>query len=1150
MAKFAPPEQFDFTTPEKWADWKQRFLRFRLATKLSAENEEIQVASLLYAMGPETESVFRQFHFQEAADADKWDPVIQKFDDHFIPQKNVIHHRAVFHRRLQSPTETVEQYVRALHTLAVNCDFTDKNEAIRDMFVIGIRDQEVSKQLQLINRLTLELAVQHARQSEEVANQASALARDSVQSSTTDVDALSAEVDAVRRQHQRKGPSRSDKSARSSYSKPARQTAPVSQCTNCGYEHVPGNCPAKRSKCYACGRHGHYRKMCRSKPQKKANVQEVTDEATPTMFFGNVKNVTQSRPWSITLKMYDVNVDFKIDSGADATIVSHDTYKHMHNAPALQPPDTAFCTLAGELHCLGWFEARTQYKEDIYTFQAYVVQGNTNLLGRDVCHAMKLIVPAPHVVNMVSSDVFGPIVKPMSVDPVKLTLCDDFVPYHISAPRKIPIPLQSAVAQELQWMLDNNIIRPVTEPVDWCAPISTPVKKNGQVRVCVDLRQLNKYLKRPRYQLPTFDTITAQLSRSTYFTKLDASRGYWQLPLDESSQLLTTFMTPQGRFCFTRMPFGISVASQIFQSTIADVLKDLDGVVCYQDDVLIHAATRDLHEQRVNAVLDRIQQVGMKLNKDKCVFGATQIEFLGHCISGDGVRPDPSKIKAITELPTPTPDTLKSVLGMINYLGQFVPNLQSVLKPINDLLKSDVEFIWGDAQETAFQRVKQLLSEAPALAFYDPERPTTVSCDASAYGIGGVIMQEHNGMLKPVAFCSRTLSKAEQAYAQIEKECLACTWVCEKLSMYLLGLPKFRLCTDHKPLIPLIRHRDVDKAPPRIQRLLLRLMPYRCEAEYVPGKFLFVADGLSRSPVDSPDDQTEMLQDEVTSYVHALENSWSMSNSRLTQVREMIQEDPVLQIVARYVQNGWPKYIRDVPESVKPYYAISAHLSHSSGVLTYDGRVFIPKRLQHEMLLCLHQGHWGINKTKSLASETIWWIGINKDIKNMIAKCDKCQVRQASQVHEPLIASGVPPGPWIRIGADLCQDGRNHYLVMVDYYSKYIEIFRISTQKSKEIVLKMKSAFARFGIPFEVITDNGPCFASAEFQSFAQDCGFKHTTTSPHFPQANGQVESAVKIAKKIMQQNDPFTALLQYRATPTAATGTAGYSRLVPLNF
>jgi hypothetical protein len=991
MAKFAPPQPFDFTKPEQWADWKQRFVRFRLATKLTAETEEIQVASLIYAMGPEAENVFRQFQFAEDGDKDKWEPVLQKFDEHFIPQKNVIHHRAVFHRHYQGPTETVEQYVRSLYTLAENCDFTDKNEAIRDMFVIGVRDQEVSKQLQLVNKLTLELAIQHARQSEEVTNQASVLARDNPQSTNVDVD-------AVKRQQYRKGPSRD---SRNGHGKPARQFQNKSrnanesqatvQCGNCGYDHVPGSCPARRSKCYACGRHGHFRKMCRSRPQRRANVQEVAEDvavdnlhsvpAWPTMFFGDVTCPDRSKPWSCSLQVYGVNVDFKIDSGADATIITYDAYKQMQDAPALQPSDTAFCTLAGELHCLGWFKASTLYNQETYTFRAYVIKGSVNLLGRDVCHAMKLIVPAPHVINMVSdSDLFGPIVKPMSVDPVKLTLCDDYVPYHISAPRKVPIPLQGAVAQELQWMLDNNIIKPVTDPVDWCAPISLPVKKNGQVRVCVDLRQLNKYLKRPRYQLPTFDTITAQLSKSAYFTKLDASRGYWQLPLDESSQLLTTFMTPQGRFCFTRMPFGISVASEIFQCTIADLLKDLDGVVCYQDDVLIHAPTQTLHDQRVQAVIDRLKKAGMKLNKEKCVFCATQVEFLGHCISSSGISPAPSKVKAITQLPTPTPQTLKSVLGMINYLGQFIPDLQTILRPINYLLKSDVEFMWGEAQESAFRQVKQLISEAPVLAFYDPNLPTIVSSDASAYGIGGVIMQEHDGVLKPVAFCSRTLSKAEQAYAQIEKECLACTWVCEKLSMYLIGLPKFRLCTDHKPLIPLIRNRDVDKAPPRIQRLLLRLMPFRCEAEYVPGKFLHVADALSRSPVDVPDAQEELLQNEITSYVHAMESGWSMSSDRLTQVAKMVQEDPVLKVVATFIQTGWPKYIKDVPEDVKPYYGISAHLSHSNGVLTYDGRVIVPKSLQQEMLLRLHQGHWGINKTKSLASDTIWWFGINKDI--------------------------------------------------------------------------------------------------------------------------------------------------------------------------
>ena len=200
----------------------------------------------------------------------------------------------------------------------------------------------------------------------------------------------------------------------------------------------------------------------------------------------------------------------------------------------------------------------------------------------------------------------------------------------------------------------------------------------------------------------------------------------------------------------------------------------------YQDDVLIHAATKIEHDERLNAVLTKLSQINMKLNKDKCVYSQTQLEFLGHLITPQGCLPDPAKVQAIAQLPDPTAENLRSVVGMVNYLGRFVPNLQSIMKPINDLLKSDVEFVWGSSQSEAFNKVKTLLTKAPVLSFFDPKLPTVLSCDASSYGVGSVLLQEHDGQLRPIAFASRMLSTSEQHYAQIEKECLSCTWACEK----------------------------------------------------------------------------------------------------------------------------------------------------------------------------------------------------------------------------------------------------------------------------------------------------------------------------------------------------------------------------------
>ena len=199
------------------------------------------------------------------------------------------------------------------------------------------------------------------------------------------------------------------------------------------------------------------------------------------------------------------------------------------------------------------------------------------------------------------------------------------------------------------------------------------------------------------------------------------------------------------------------------------------------------------------------------------------------------------RVAAIQNLALPTNVTeLKRALGMINYLCSYIDQLSTVLKPLNDLLKCDVYWFWGPQQEAAFAKVKDLISTAPVPTYFNPTKITVVSADASSYGLGGVLLQYHGKELRPVAFASRTLSQAKKGYAQIEKECLAGVWCCEKLD--------FKLFTDHKLLVPLINTHDLNKAPIRCQRLLIRMMRYNPEAQYVPGKQLVVADTLSRAP--------------------------------------------------------------------------------------------------------------------------------------------------------------------------------------------------------------------------------------------------------------------------------------------------------------
>lgn len=395
----------------------------------------------------------------------------------------------------------------------------------------------------------------------------------------------------------------------------------------------------------------------------------------------------------------------------------------------------------------------------------------------------------------------------------------------------------------------------------------------------------------------------------------------------------------------------------------------------------------------------------VKLNFDKFQLRISAVNYLGSVISHQGMKPDPAKVTAVTNMPTPCDEqAVRRLLGMINFLAPHIPNMANITAPLRDLVKDNIHFQWGPEADSAWKQIKDILSTNPILQFFDPAVKSVIQADASQNGLGACLMQKG----KPVAYASRSLSPAERNYAQIEKELLAIVFASTKFHQFIYGFHT-DVQTDHKPLESIVK-KPLHKISPRLQRMLLCLQKYDLSLKFVKGKYLHVANTLSRALCDDPPCE-DFDSDETKAAVHVILKSLPASEPRIKDFQVATETDSQLQQLRAVIEEGWPNNITNVPKQLHQFWKVKEDLYVANNLILMGDRLVIPSSRRDLVLKAVHEGHLGIDKCKARARSRVYWPGINDAIEAYVKKCSVCNTYSKANQKETLLPHPVPMCP-------------------------------------------------------------------------------------------------------------------------------------------
>eukprot|EP00116_Pleurobrachia_bachei_P000821 sb/3461083/ len=1141
------------------AAWIDRLNQLHI---LNAAPADKKVASLLVNIGQTGYEALANLTYPEVPSKKGYEELIKLLEDHVLPQELTISERSKFYAIYQERTETVREFSARVKRRAATCNFIAEalDQQLRDKFICGLRDERIRAVLIAEDaKLTFAKSVEKANLKHSAAEEARKMA------SPASNPVIKSEVFAVGDRWEPK------------------------RCTKCTLRgHIALDC---HTKCFKCEGIGHLAKDCRrgrnqwfkkdsKRPKKEVGLVE-TEEFTllnEGELNHRVNAIDQSRivrksvdqsekivresidqSQSLTLPIHrefggrgaptitaEIKISekepgktttFLVDTGAGVSFINTNLFNEFKKCKSVETVRLAngeaikCCQVVAKVSVGG--------KEKNCILRC--APGVPNLWGRDL---LDTFMSKWSIVAAVEIEEFEKKVREHAVFEDQMGTYKGGEARIQLKPESKPIfakarPAPFALREPLKKALDEQVKTGVMVRVDtsaWASPIVVVPKPDGAVRVCGDYSAtVNPRVDCTTYPLPTTEECFVAVAGGEKFTKIDLKAAYSQIKLNKSDQELLTLNTPFGLYRWTRLPFGLSSSSAIFQRVMDEVLKGIEGTVCRVDDILISAPNDKEHMSRVRQVLERLEKAGLRAKDSKTVIMANKVEYLGYEISREGIKPLRSKVETLARMAFP-PDRAKLVtwLGAVGYYSRFIRNLATLSEPLNQLRSKDAPWVVGEREKRAFREIQKQLTSTGFLAVYRPELPLVLDCDASCFGLGGVLSQVENGIERPIEFISRKMTSAERNYSQIEREALSIVWAVNRLHQYLYAR-EFKLRTDHKPLVVLFGPKKDMKltALGRVQRWGLILAQYRYIIEFRKTEEHANADLCSRFPL-------EYSGESWTAGVPCVNNVEKSRTLDLKWVAEATRRDPILSRVVRYTQNGWPERVN--PE-LEAYACRKVELTVEAQCVMWGARVIVPAKLQKRVLELLHAVHMGVSAMKRLAREHLWYPGMDKEIEKLARECEQCGA-----------ASDRPPaGTRERIHIDFCLYEDTNWLVIVDSYSRWVEVVKMGRTTAEKTIQALKRLFATFGIPTCIVSDNGPQFVSHEFKIFTENNKIKHITSAPYSPKSNGAAEAAVGTFKRAMKKspNVPIDLrvsqfLLYQHATPAHSTGECPSSRML----